>query len=198
MLSIKHGEKLVKLARSTVEKVFKNGRFLLEEVDEKELKQKRGVFVTIDTFPQKNLRGCIGFPYPSLPIYEAVQRAAFSSAFEDLRFPPLKKEELDNVVFEVSILTKPKLIKVENHIDYFEKIERGKDGLILVKDSFSGLFLPQVWELLPSHEIFLKSLCLKAGLKEDCWMEKDTKIFKFRIQAFIEENPNGRIVELKL
>jgi hypothetical protein len=143
MLDLKNGEKLVKLARSSVEKFLEN-KFSIEKTKDKLMNGKRGVFVTIETYTEKNLRGCIGFPLPDLSLYEAVQRAAIASAFQDPRFPELKKEELGKIIFEISVMTKPKLIKVKNSNEYVKKIEKGKDGLILQHGSFSGLLLPQV------------------------------------------------------
>jgi len=62
MFNQQDGEKLVKLARRTVEKYFENGKLVLEECKQKNFLEKHGVFVTIETYPEKNLRGCIGYP----------------------------------------------------------------------------------------------------------------------------------------
>ena len=194
MLSLRDGERLVKLARRAVERVFEKGKLVIEKANER-LKEKQGVFVTIETFPKKELRGCIGFPYPAFPLYEGVQRAAYSAAFEDARFDPLKRKELDKVIFEVSVLSKPELIKVKHPKEYLKKIKKGKDGLILVHKIFSGLFLPQVWEKIGSVEEFLENLCWKAGLTSDYWLHKDTKIYRFRVKVFVEERPRGKVAE---
>jgi len=196
MLNLKEGKILVKLARSSVENFFEKGKLEIKKVKEKKLKEKGGIFVTIETFPKKMLRGCIGFPYPALPLYEAVQKAAISSAFQDYRFESLRKDELEKIIFEVSALSEAKLIKVKNPKEYFKKIEIGKDGLILKHGIFSGLFLPQVWKKIPDIENFLRNLCWKAGLQSDCWLDKKTKIYKFRVQAFAEIKPRGEIIEI--
>jgi uncharacterized protein (TIGR00296 family) len=197
MLSFEQGKKLVELARKTVENYLEGRKFEIEKVDDEKLKEKRGVFVTIEKFPEKSLRGCVGFPYATLALYEAVQRAAFSSAFEDSRFLPLKKEELDKVIFEVSILTKPELIKVKDPKEYFKKIKIGKDGLILQNGPFSGLLLPQVpKEFNWCVEEFLENLCYKAGLTPDYIYDKNTKIWKFQAQIFAEKEPKGKVIEL--
>jgi uncharacterized protein (TIGR00296 family) len=47
--------------------------------------EKRGVFVTITK--NSSLRGCIGFPYPVMPLGEAIVHAAGAAALEDPRFP---------------------------------------------------------------------------------------------------------------
>ncbi len=195
MLSLEEAKKLVKLARKTLEKFFENKKFELEKTEEKNLQEKKGVFVTIEKFPDKSLRGCIGFPSPTLPLTEAVQRAAFSAAFEDSRFLPLEKEELEKIIFEISVLTKPKLIKIKNPKEYFKKIEIGKDGLILQNGPFSALLLPQVplqfnWDV----EKFLENLCYKAGLTPDYSYNKNTKIWKFQVQIFSEKKPKGEII----
>jgi hypothetical protein len=196
MFDLQTGKKLIKLARSTVEKHFEN-KFSLEKTNEKILNDKRGVFVTIETYPEKNLRGCIGFPYPNLKLYEAVQRAAISSAFEDPRFPQLENQELEKIVFEISIMTEPELVKVKNPKEYSKKIEKGKDGLILQNGPCSGLLLPQVCTQFNwSVEEFLENLCHKSGLTPDHIHDKNTKIWKFQCQIFSEEIPNGKVVEL--
>jgi AmmeMemoRadiSam system protein A len=195
-MELEQGRVLVKLARSSVEKFFEKGKFEIQKFDQDFLKEKRGVFVTIETYPENELRGCIGFPSPVYPLFEAVQRAAISSAFEDYRFEPLRKEELEKVVFEVSVLTKPELIKVKKPEEYLEKIEEKKDGLIIEYGSFSSLYLPQVWEIIQEKEKFLESLCLKAFLPPDTWKNKKAKIFRFRVEAFKEKEPNGEIVRV--
>jgi len=187
MFSLSQGKELIKLARKAVESKKVEKKF------DKSFEIKKGVFVTIETFPEKELRGCIGFPYATLKIGEAVQRAAISAAFEDPRFPPLEREELSKIVFEISILTEPELIKVKEPKEYFEKIEAGKDGLILQNGPFSGLFLPQVWKQLPSKKEFLENLCFKASLSPNYIYDKGTRIWKFRVQIFAEEEPNGKI-----
>jgi len=199
MLDLQQGKKLVKLARSTVEKKIKEGKFEIEKVEDRELNEKRGIFITIQKFPEKTLRGCIGFTSEEFPIYEGVQKAAFSSAFEDQRFSPIKKENLNKIIFEVSILTKPKSIQVKDPEEYAKKIEIGKDGLMLQNGPFTGLLLPQVplefnWKV----EEFLDNLCFKAGLTSDWLHDENTRLWKFQSQIFAEKEPKGEIVEIKL
>lgn len=196
MLSLEEGKILVKLARETVKRKFKTGRFYIKKINNK-LKIKKGVFVTIETFPEKKLRGCIGFIKPFYPLYEAVQRASYSAAFEDFRFLPLKEKELEKVIFKISILSEPKLIKVKHPKEYKQKIELGRDGLILVYGSNQGVFLPEVpIEANWNKEEYIENLCFKAGLTPDIIYEKKTKIYKFRTQVFVEKEPYGEIEEI--
>ena len=190
-ISLEDGKFLVKLARNVVEKFLETGK--VEIVKSEKYSEKSGCFVTIETWPSKELRGCMGYPYPELPLYEAVQRAALDAAFNDPRFPSLTKKELNNVVFEVSVLTKPVEVEIKRPEDVFVKIEKGKQGVILENSGRRALFLPQVWEQLPTHEEFLSHLCMKAGLLPDCWLDRNTRFFVFRVIAFAEEAPFGKI-----
>jgi len=194
MLSLEQGINLVKIARKIVRDYLQNKKSDLENFTEDFLKEKKGIFVTIETYPEKKLRGCIGFPQATYALGEAVQRAALSAAFEDPRFSALKKEELKKVIFEISVLTEPELIAVKNSSEYSEKIKIGRDGLILQNRSNVGLLLPQVavehkWNV----EEFLENLTYKAGLTPDLIHEKNTKIWKFQVQIFSEKKPSGEI-----
>lgn len=191
-MNLDQGEKLVKLARQSVVSYFSKQEIKSPEGFEK----KQGVFVTLLTL-KHDLRGCIGFPEPIYPLGEGVIKAARYAAFSDPRFLPLKQEELNEIIFEVSILTKPELIKVSSPDEYLKKIEIGKHGLIVEEGSFKGLLLPNValdykWTI----EDFLNHTCLKANLLEETWREGSCKIYKFQTEIFKEETPNGRVVKI--
>jgi len=195
MLSISDGKELVKLARQTVEDCFKNKKLTIKET---KFKQKRGVFVSIHTFPDHRLRGCIGYSHPIFVLGEALQKASFSAALQDTRFPPLIETELDNVVFEVSILTEPKLIEVKNTKEYLKKIEIGRDGLMIERNLHKGLLLPHVpLQFEPNWNVgtFLEQTCIKSGLLPDMWLDPTTKIYKFQSQIFKEKTPSGEIIQ---
>jgi hypothetical protein len=195
MLGLNSGVKLVRLARTSVENFFKKKKFILEKISDEKLKEKRGIFVTIQTYPEKNLRGCIGIISSSYELWEGVQRAAISAAFEDPRFPPLQKDEMEKIIFEVSVLTKPKPIEVKNSKIYSEKIKIGEDGLIIQNGSCLGLLLPQVaTEFNWDAKEFLDNLCFKASLTPDYIFDKNTKLWKFQTQIFSEEKPKGKII----
>ena len=105
--------------------------------------EKRGVFVTIHSHPEHELRGCIGIPYPVMPLKSAIIEAA-SSAIRDPRFLPLTEKELNHILVEITILTKPELLNVKKPELYPQHINIGKDGLIINYKGRSGLLLPQV------------------------------------------------------
>jgi len=196
-LSNEEGEFLVRLARKAVEEYLKTKKKISLPLEASEkLRRPCGVFVTINRLEngRKVLRGCIGYPYPMMPLVEAVTDSAISAATRDPRFYPLTFEELEKVVFEVSILTPPEKIEAENPMEYPSKINVGEDGLIIEHGIYKGLLLPQVpvewrWDA----EEFLCHCCQKAGLPPDCWLLKETKIYKFQAIIFEEETPKGEI-----
>jgi len=193
---------LVKLARRTVTKYLKTGKILqVSKEVSKNLMEKSGVFVTLKSFNKgtKSLRGCIGLPYPTTPLTLAVIEAALSAATQDPRFPPVKLKELENIVFEVSVLTPPELLIVEKTLDYPSNIKIGQDGLIIENRYHKGLLLPQVpIELNWQPEEFLCQTAMKAGLQPDVWLLKDTKIYTFQAIIFEETIPKGEIVQKKI
>ena len=196
-LSQKEGQFLVGLARKAVEEYLKTRKCINvpENVSEK-LKQPCGVFVTINSVKngEKKLRGCIGYPYPTTPLVQAVIGSAISAATNDPRFPPLTLKELEHVVFEVSVLTPPEIIRVKNPKEYCTEIKIGQDGLIVERGVYKGLLLPQVpveWQW--NAEEFLCQCCNKAGLLSDYWLREGIKIYKFQAIIFEEEKPRGNI-----
>jgi len=141
------------------------------------------------------LRGCIGYPLPIKKLSDAVIDSAIAAAVEDPRFPPINLSELNNLIFEITVLTPPIEISVEKHEDYLSAIKVGRDGLIVENKQFSGLLLPQVpkeygWNI----EEFLSHTSEKAGLEKNAWKDQDTKVSRFEGIIFKEESPNGKIV----
>lgn len=176
-------QKLLKLARLSIETSFTKKDLDLTEY--REFDKNLGVFVTLKL--NNELRGCIGYPEAYYPLNDSIFKAARAAAFHDPRFMPLEENELKKVKIEISVLTKPKLIKVKDYDGYKDKIDIGKDGLIIEQGQYSGLLLPQVpielnWDILE----YLENLCYKAGLSKDAWTENSTKIYKFQAIVFHE------------
>jgi uncharacterized protein len=174
---------LLSLARESIATYYEGKEPGISKV--KHLHEKRGVFVTLHE--EGELRGCIGFPHPTHPLYYAVIEAARGAAFGDPRFPPLLRSELHKVHIEISALTEPKLIKVKTPEDYPKHIKLGRDGLIIESDSGSGLLLPQV--AIEHHFTpvqFLNCLAQKAGLPFSAWKDLDTRMYAFQAEIFQE------------
>lgn len=188
------GEILVKTARQVVTEYLKNRtKIKLEQTFESNFSYNSGVFVTLNN--PMGLRGCVGFALPDKKLYNALVDAAISAATEDPRFPPVTAKELEEITFEVTVLTPPEVIHVSDTVEYPSRIKVGKDGLIVKHGSNSGLLLPQVpVEYSWTEEEFLGYACEKAGLPRDCWKDKETEVQKFEGIVFKEETPNGRVV----
>ena len=189
-LSDSDGVFLVKTARMAVTEFLSNGkRMKLESEREKKFSFNSGVFVTLNN--ADGLRGCIGFPMPDKKLSHGIIDAAIAAATEDPRFSPVKTNELNDIVFEVTILTSPVEITVTDPMEYLEKIKVGRDGLIIRNSFSSGLLLPQVpveygWNV----EEFLQHTCEKAGLEKDTWKNEKVKIEKFEGIVY-KERANG-------
>ena len=189
---------MVKLARTAVTKYMTDSTVMSSpNPPSKSLLTKSGVFVTIEKLrgSARTLRGCIGYPLPYMPLVEATVDSAVSAAFNDPRFPPLKPKELEEVVFEVSVLTPPAIVKTSDPKLYPKLIKVGRDGLIIEKDFYKGLLLPQVpteygWD----EETFLSECCMKAELPPDSWLSKDVKVYSFSATVFTEVTPGGDVV----
>jgi len=201
-ISQEEGEYIVKLARKAAETYIEKHQILKMPTDiPAKLKEHCGVFVTINSVEgnRRQLRGCIGFPHPTAMLAKAVIESAISSATQDPRFMPMKAEELDDVVFEVSVLTPPEPVEVENPQDYCGQIKVGRDGLIVERTYCKGLLLPQVpVELNWDEETFLCECCVKAGLPPDSWLLKGTKVYRFQAIIFEETSPKGPIHRLDI
>jgi len=176
-------KKLLLIARKAIEYYAKNGEEpgALKEVDIDEFDMPRGVFVTLKEAGE--LRGCIGFPLPIMPLGKAVVKAAIAAAFEDPRFASVTKEEVKELEIEVSVLTVPELVKVSKPEEYLKKVKIGRDGLIIDYMGYSGLLLPQVpveenWTI----EEYLDYLCMKAGLPKKTWRERAVVIKSFQAE----------------
>ncbi|MBC7108048.1 MAG: TIGR00296 family protein [Methanomassiliicoccales archaeon] len=191
------GEVAVRMARKVVDAEARREK--VKDVDLPEsFSEKRGVFVTLSTYPDHDLRGCIGYPEPVFSLEKALVMAA-QSACHDPRFPPLREHELKGIVVEVSILTPPQMIKVSDPKKLPEQVIVGEDGLIVEMGPFRGLLLPQVpveygWDV----EEFLSHTCMKAGLTPDCWLDKRARFFKFQAEIFAEEKPYGPVARKTL
>jgi len=193
-LSNDDGHILVKTARKVVTEYLKKGiKPKLEKEFRDNFSFKSGIFVTLNNY--LGLRGCIGYPLPEKLLFNALEDAAISAATEDPRFPSVKYEELNSITFEVTVLTPPKKITVNNPKEYLSEIKVGRDGLIVKFGIYSGLLLPQVpVEYGWNEEEFLEYTCEKAGLLKDYWKNSETEIQKFEGMVFKEEKPNGPIV----
>lgn len=194
MLDVDEGKQAVLLAREAITYKVEKNRSLHSDIGGIFL-EKRGVFVTLHLTKNHILRGCIGIPYPVMTLKDAIIEAA-QSVTHDPRFPPLSIKELNEIIVEVTILTKPMLLSAITPQKFLSSIEIGTHGLIIEYGPYAGLLLPQVpveqgW----NKEEFLLHTCLKAGLPSHAWQDKNVNIFTFQGQIFTELQPKADVVE---
>ncbi|MHC4183622.1 MAG: AmmeMemoRadiSam system protein B [Planctomycetota bacterium] len=131
---------LLRVARDTLETYIRerklpdvnNGKYTFTQ----KLKEKRGVFVTLNK--NGGLRGCIGHILPREPLFKAVMKNTVSSSTNDMRFMPVSEDELTDLEIDISVLSPIKKISGP------EKFIPGKHGIIIRMLGSSAVFLPQV------------------------------------------------------
>jgi AmmeMemoRadiSam system protein A len=178
-LSDEEKQELLRLARASIASALHDQATPGVESESHSFQEPCGVFVTLRISGE--LRGCIGYVEPRVPLVKAVREIAIRSAFDDPRFPPLTRNELEQIDIEISILSPLK------RIQSIEEIEAGKHGLVVELLNHRGLLLPQVAvEYQWDRKQFLRYTCLKAGLPEDAWENPDVVIFIFTADTFSE------------
>lgn len=200
LYSRNQGEQLVKAARNSIE-LFLMSRYFDKNIVKNTLKEfikPHGLFVTLEHFPTRELRGCIGFPRAPGPLGDTLIDAAIAAAFEDPRFVSVSKKELDEILVEVSVLSSPVPI-IGSEKKRLDSVKVGRDGLMVQYGMYSGLLLPivaveQNW----SKREFLEETCEKAGLERNHWSQPNVKLYKFETQLFREDTPRGKVIEVKL
>lgn len=182
LLSSTEKKVLLTIARQSIVSYVNGAEMCVVPREERRLNMKHGCFVTIKQHGK--LRGCIGNFQSELPLFKEVSAIAVASASQDPRFYPLKKQDIDSISLEISVLSPLK--KIED----IENIIVGTHGIYLEKGYYRGVLLPQVavdhhWD----RTTFLNQTCIKAGLPTTAWQESDADIYIFDAQIFAETDP---------
>ena len=177
------GKILLKIARESVEEHIRGIRKPEVRSIDTSVRQNAGVFVTLKI--HGNLRGCIGFVEAIYPLYIGVQKAAVYAATDDPRFPPVSKDEVGILEYEVTVLSDTEEIRTGKDVDLNALIVRGVHGLEISRGIRRGLLLPQVMEELNLSPLqFLDETCFKAGMTGRCWEEPGTRVYRFMGKVF--------------
>ncbi len=133
---------------------------------------KCGAFVSLHK--QGRLRGCIGHFGEDVPLHEIVAEMARAAAFEDPRFMPVTRDELDEIDIEISVLTPMRRIQ---NLDEFEL---HRHGIYIRKGYRSGTFLPQVADEVNWTKEEFVSHCAqdKAGIGWDGWRDAELYVYE--------------------
>ncbi len=129
----------VHLARYSLETFVESGMNakLPEGLPEEMLSRRAGVFVSLKK--HGSLRGCIGTISPVTGnIAEEILRNAVSAGDEDPRFPPVTREELEELVYSVDVLSPAEPIKSMSELDV------KRYGVIVSSGRKRGLLLPNL------------------------------------------------------
>ena len=177
-LNSEQQDQLLSIARKSVLWYLESTLLPLPRNIDPALNTPCGAFVTINK--NHRLRGCIGHMAEDIPLARTVGKMALQAAFNDHRFQPVSAHEIEDLEFEISVLTPYQEIK---DISDFEV---GRDGIVIRKSGKSAVYLPQVapeqgWD----REETLYHLCKKAGLPGDAW-KMDAKLFTFTANVFHE------------
>jgi len=177
-LSQEAKDELIRIARKSVETaVLEQKVYECPAPKLPALNIDRAAFVTLTK--RGELRGCIGHIHAEQPLYLAVRDVAALAALRDPRFPPVSRQELGELTYEISVLSPLRRVSDIN------QIRVGLHGLLVRKGNTQGLLLPQVateynWDRLT----FVRETCLKAGLPEDAWRDPGADLFVFTAVVF--------------
>ncbi len=170
-LSHNSRELLKKLAWQVIDAgLAGKGLTLPDAPEDEELKVPAASFVTLLNNGQ--LRGCIGSLDSTEPLWLNVCRNAYASGFRDNRFEPLGLHERTHLSLEISILSELVLVPNEGEQALRAMLRPHIDGLILQQGKRHAVFLPLVWEKLPTAELFINALKCKGGWLENYWSEE--------------------------
>ncbi len=168
---------LLEIAASSVRCAVEGENYSLPDSLPGELEVPRGAFVTLTS--NGHLRGCIGSMRPISPLAETVMFMARSAALEDPRFIPVTASELQDLEYEISVLTPLQIL------DDWRNVVVGTDGLLISDPrGRSGVLLPQVpleqdWNRVE----FMEGVCLKAGMDRNAYLGNVT-LYRFQAQVF--------------
>lgn len=170
----KNNESLpVKLARESLTYFLETGKYLSVPKPLPELlKEKKACFVSLKK--HGGLRGCIGTIEPVREtLAEEIIENSVSAGVRDPRFLPVTRDELDDIVFSVDVLSKPEKISSKEELDPINY------GIIVKSGRKSGVLLPNL-EGVDTVEKQLKITLDKAGIRP----EENYTIYRFKVDRY--------------
>lgn len=187
MIDEKSQKFLLALSRQTLVDYFVTGEKINVDKDalpDKKLLEKKATFVTL--IKGRELRGCVGNLKARKSLYEDIINNTLLAGFGDARFLPLKEAEIVDIKIEISILSEPQVYDCSKE-ELLKNIKANVHGIIVQQGFNQATYLPQVWRDLPQKELFLQSLCQKAGLEKDSWKDEKTELFYYTVEKFSEQ-----------
>lgn len=166
----------VDLARETIAARLE-GRDIRRPADLPDL-PSQGVFVTLHTRADRALRGCIGHMRAvHHRLADEIEDCAIAAAFSDPRFPPVRRDELDGLEIELSLLEPEEPVPSRSDLD-------PRVWGITARSGFRrGVLLPDL-DGVDTVEQQLAITLRKAGIRPD----EDYELTRFRVTA-VHEKP---------
>ena len=158
---------ILPIARATIGQAL--GRPATADESAPWLHELRACFVTLKM--NGGLRGCIGSLKAQRSLLTDLKANALAAAFHDPRFEPLTGEEFDNTRIEVSLLSAIEPMCFTSEQDALNQLRPAIDGIIFEYQNKRSTFLPQMWENLPTPQLFMALLKRKAGLSPYFWAD---------------------------
>ncbi len=167
------GSIYVEVARKALENYVKGEeKFEFPEELPRELKEPGAAFVSLKK--RGELRGCIGTILPAREnLLEEIISNAVSAGVRDPRFPPVTPEELEEITYNVDVLSEPE------EVEDISQLDPQRFGVIVRSGSRSGVLLPSL-EGIDTVEQQLSIAEQKAGISE----VDPVEIYRFEVKRY--------------
>lgn len=143
-------------------------------------------FVTLKN-ASNALRGCVGSLDSCRPLVTDVAENTIAAATRDARFPAMSKQDFNDCIIEISILTPQEKIPAENKTALFGQLRPREHGVVVDDGIHRATFLPKVWQQLESKDDFYQHLMQKAGLAPHYW-SRDLCFYRYHSIDFSEKD----------
>lgn len=188
------GGMLVKAARHTVELYLKSAKFDKGIMEKRtlHLNEHHGIFVTIRHYPLGSIRGSAAIVKGTKPLRTLIVEAALASAADDKRHLQISVHELEHIVFEVGVISKPIKLKGSSTA-MLKSVKEGKEGILLEYGYKTGVILPEEITKQSKTPKLFEELCKRAGLDKVHSKRSDLSFYKFASDSFVEKEPEGEV-----
>ena len=166
----------VQLARAAIDAFIRDGKHI-EAPRVFSSEKSSGVFVSLHK--RGELRGCIGTIQPQCnTLSEEIIENAISAATRDPRFPPVVREELDDLEISVDVLTAPM------PIDSIRDQDPKQHGLVIQskrEEWKRGLLLPDLESIDTAEKQLHYTRVIKAGITDP---DELVEMFRFQVMRY--------------
>jgi AmmeMemoRadiSam system protein A len=146
--------------------------------------ERAATFVTL-RWRDGRLQGCIGSLEAKRAIVDDVAHNALAAALLDPRADTLEAKHVDDLVFELSILSPLVPLSFADEASALRQIRPDIDGVVLAWDGGRATFLPSMWPRLGTTEALIDALKKKAGMMRP-WGD-DVKLWTYTVEKFVDE-----------